>query len=64
VTGAIIIPYHRAFESFCPKCNSLGTEYHPTERRGRCHTCGFAWRFPPHRRLLYAPGYDPREVIR
>lgn len=48
----IVIPYNERHEVFCPKCESLGTEYHPSERFGKCHECGFEWKFPPYRKLL------------
>lgn len=56
----IEIPYKPEREAFCPSCNSLDTEYHPTAchpyhpaRFGKCHSCGLEWTFPPHARPLY-----------
>lgn len=59
----ILIPYDRRHEAFCPWCNSLGTEYHPDLRWGRCHDCGKDWAFGPHRRPSYGEIPDTPSVI-
>jgi DNA-directed RNA polymerase subunit RPC12/RpoP len=48
----VTLPYDPRLEALCPSCGSPGTEYHPAERYGRCHTCGFRWVFAPYRRTF------------
>lgn len=38
-----VVPFDPRYKARCPFCNSLGTEWHPDTRRGRCHTCGRGW---------------------
>ena len=49
---SLMIPFNRLHETVCPFCHSLGTEYHPNLRWGRCHECGRSWTFPPYKRPL------------
>lgn len=59
--SALTIPYDPLYESHCPACQGLNTEYRPAERWGRCNAggCGFRWRFEPYRvPLRLVPGID------
>lgn len=41
---SVVLPFTYERTMYCPACGSVGIEYHPSERFGRCHQCGFTWK--------------------
>jgi transposase-like protein len=41
--ATLTLPFDARYTRRCPYCESLGTEWHPATRSGRCHTCGKSW---------------------
>lgn len=50
-----VLPYDPRYQTRCPYCGSLGTEWHPAEGWGRCHAAGClrSWR-------MFAPPGPPK----